>query len=180
MSEFELSYPVSVDGIRDEGEEHRILADETERRALAVRFDLQGLPSLSAVLQVRRLPHRCAVRVDGVLEAEAWQTCVVTLEPVLSRVEDRFTILFDSAAGADVDGVEVIEAENAEDVEPLEGDTLDLGELVATQLSLALPAYPRAPGAERSAVDEVRAEGSQVEEAKPRPFAGLDKLMKNQ
>jgi hypothetical protein len=39
----------------------------------------------------------------------------------------------------------------ADEPEPLEGDRIDLGEIVAEELALAIDPYPRAPGAELAA-----------------------------
>jgi uncharacterized metal-binding protein YceD (DUF177 family) len=121
------------------GETRRsIVANEAERRALAIRFGLLGLERLEADVSVT--PVARGIRLDAVLTAEVTQECVVTLEPVQSRIEERFSLVYGEAPE------EVLEAEE-EVVEPLPGAALDIGEAVAQQLSLALDPYPRAPSA---------------------------------
>jgi uncharacterized metal-binding protein YceD (DUF177 family) len=137
---------------------HRIAAGPAERAALAARFGLLALDRLEAEIRLR--PIARGVRLEAEFEAEVVQECVVTLEPVANRVGERFTLVFGEApAGADEDNV----------VEPIEGETLDLGETVAQQLSLALDPYPRAPGA---AIDPAWTEDASAAS----PFAALAKL----
>ena len=101
----------------------------------------------------------------------AVQTCVVTLEPMDTAVEDDFQAVFAPAAMLEPDSGELeIGLSDEDGPEPMEGGRIDLGELVAQHLSLALDPYPRKPDAAYTAV----AEGAADEEpAKPSPFAVL-------
>jgi uncharacterized metal-binding protein YceD (DUF177 family) len=102
------------------------------------------------------------VRLDASFEANVVQECVVTLDPVPNDVAESFTLFYGEAPeGAGEDGI----------VEPLQGETIDIGEAVAQQLSLALDPYPRAPGA---ALDLKLAGGAGADG----PFAALAKLKK--
>jgi uncharacterized metal-binding protein YceD (DUF177 family) len=157
--ENEFSRPVAAGGLAEE-EIHRIEATAAERTALARRFGLRALESLSA--EVRLAPLGRGLRLDAALEADVVQECVVTLQPVPNHVSERFALVYGEApASPDEDSV----------VEPLENETIDIGEAVAQQLSLALNPYPRAPGA---AVDR-RWTGEDTVEG---PFAALAKLKK--
>ncbi|MCP5117117.1 MAG: DUF177 domain-containing protein, partial [bacterium] len=75
---------------------------------------------------------------------EVSQTCVVTLDPVVNRIEEDLDILFEperrGTAAPD------IAFDPASDREPLTGDSLDVGEIVAEELALSLDPYPRKPG----------------------------------
>ena len=141
-------------------ERWRIAADEGERASLARRFGLLAIERFEADVALTRL--REGARLEASIEAEVVQECVVTLEPVRNRVTDEFSLLYGSAAPA--------EHEDAV-VEPLEGDSLDVGEAAAQQLSLALDPYPRAAGA---ALEEPDAEGPRPDH----PFAALARLKK--
>jgi uncharacterized metal-binding protein YceD (DUF177 family) len=164
----EFSRPVAI-GALTEAETHRIEAGAGERAALAARFGLRGLDRLAA--EVTLAPLARGVRMEAHLEAEVVQECVVTLEPVRNRVEDRFTILYGTVGEAALHG-DHVEGEDPDTVaEPLDGDTIDIGEAVAQQLSLALDPYPRAPGA---ALDTAWEAG----ETRETPFAALAKLKK--
>ena len=56
--------------------------------------------------------------------------------------------------------------------EPLIGDTIDIGEAVAQELSLALPEFPRLPDAVLDVADSVEADDG--------PFAALERLRSKQ
>ncbi len=84
------------------------------------------------------------VRLAAAMTADAVQSCTVTLEPVSTRIEERFSLLYGPVA----EGPEVVLEGEAETVEPLDGESIDIGEAVAQQLSLALDPFPRAPEAD--------------------------------
>jgi uncharacterized metal-binding protein YceD (DUF177 family) len=109
------------------------------------------------------------VRLSADLDAAVTQTCVVTLEPVAADVADRFSLLF----GAVEDEIDIALDSEAETVEPLADGVIDLGEVVAQQLSLVLDPYPRAPGATGPAEEEPPAEPATS------PFAALAQWSKN-
>jgi len=107
------------------------------------------------------------------LAADVVQTCGVTLEPFASQVTDSGTVLYRRQAPPGDLAVE------DEDYELLDGDTIDIGEAVAQQLSLALPAFPRAPGAIIPAEElPVSVQLTADESIVPHPFAELAKLAK--
>jgi hypothetical protein len=140
----EFCRKVEVDRLPPSGETiHDIAATEPERAALARRFALVALDRLEARVTLVRLAGGL-LRLTADLSADVVQECVVTLEPVASRVEDRFILLYGHAQD---EAREVVLSGEAELVEPVLGGPLDIGEAVAQQLSLALDPYPRAPGA---------------------------------
>lgn len=129
-------------------------AEAGECVALARRFGLVSLGRLAATIRLDRRAGTRLIVAEGTLAAELVQTCVVTLEPFAAELEAPFTALYavhdgagpahaaapSGAAGMGEDGTPDDEAE------PIEDGALDLGELVAQHLSLALDPYPRAPG----------------------------------
>ena len=119
-----------------------IAAKPAERDALARRFDLLSLDRLDADVRLNRLAGGI-VRVSGRLNAEVVQACVVTLEPVATRLDLQFTVLYGPADECD----DVVIDLETELIEPFDGDAIDIGEAVAQQLALALDPYPRAAGA---------------------------------
>ncbi len=142
MSEF--SRPVAVDRLPPGETVHEISATAEERAALAQRFSLLALDRFEARVRLARLGGGL-IRLEAELSADVVQECVVTLAPVASRVEDRFTLLFGEAQD---EAAEVTLSGEAELVEPLAGGVIDIGEAVAQQLSLAIDPFPRAPGVE--------------------------------
>jgi uncharacterized metal-binding protein YceD (DUF177 family) len=145
-----------------------ISASEPERAALAQRFDLVAIDRLTAELHLTRLAG-AAIRLDGQLQAAVVQSCVVTLEPVAATVSEAFTLVY---APPTPHGDTVELAPEEDPVEPLVGDTIDLGEAVAQQLSLALDPYPHAAGA------VLPDAASSPPAPEDHPFAALAKLKK--
>jgi uncharacterized metal-binding protein YceD (DUF177 family) len=141
----EFSRFVEADSVGTHRMERRITANPEERAALAKRFDLLGIDRLEAVFSLKRAGGG-VIHVQGEIEAEVTQACVVTLAPVPAKIAESF-----SADFADEDRRRPSETDldfEAEDPpEPIRNGHIDLGELAAEQLSLALNPYPRAPGA---------------------------------
>jgi uncharacterized metal-binding protein YceD (DUF177 family) len=160
----EFSRPVRL---TSEPREVVLEASESERAALAERFGILGLESLSARIALAPEPGG-NIRARGTLRAAPVQACVVTLEPVHQRLEAPIDlrILEEGAEPSDDD------PDSPDDIESA-GGLVDLGEAVAEQLALALDPRPRAEGATlpAEAVDE-----AEPEPERPNPFAALARL----
>ncbi len=154
-------------------------AGTAERAALVRRCGLLALEALSADLECAR--HGAAVQVTGTLRARVVQACAVTLEPVAAELTAPVEGWFADADAAiplararrdrvaERAGGAYRMLEEADDPEPLgPGGTIDVGELVAQHLCLALPPYPRAPGVPEP-------QGAEADDPPPvgNPFAGL-------
>jgi Large ribosomal RNA subunit accumulation protein YceD len=145
----EFSRLVLVDRLQDGELVEAITAGEEECAALAGRFGLVALDRLAAKLTLRRIGRGPAVRLEGRLVADVVQTCVLSLEPVASRIEERFAVVYaPEERGPEHAGpVETLVLDSEEDWrEPIVGGRIDVGEAVAQQLALALDPYPRKPG----------------------------------
>ncbi|MCE2509888.1 MAG: DUF177 domain-containing protein [Alphaproteobacteria bacterium] len=143
----EFSRPVSTEGLAEEGAAFAIEADASERAALARRFDLKCLDRLQATLRLTP-DQKGLLRLDGRLLADVVQVCVVTLADVAAAIDAPFALRFSSEVPGEADqGAVYITIDEEDPPEPLIGKTLDLGEVVAEQLALALDPYPRVPGA---------------------------------
>jgi uncharacterized metal-binding protein YceD (DUF177 family) len=127
-----------------------IEASAAECQALAERLRLAAIERLKATVRLRRMEGGRLVRVHGRLVADVIQSCVVTLEPVPAHVEEPFGALFSSDPALLAESAEVVLDPMAEDdncPEPMVGGSIDIGELTAQHLSLALDPYPRREGA---------------------------------
>ena len=152
-----------------ESREVALDATATECAALAERFGILGIGSLSA--RIRLEPETGgSIRARGVLVAEVEQACIVTLDPVRQQVRASIDLrlLEDGESPGDDDPDSPDEIETS-------GGLVDLGEAVAEQLALALDPYPRAEGAELPAFDPLE-EAEPEPPAKPNPFAALGKF----
>ena len=150
--------------------EHRIdiMTTAAEREALAARYGIVTLDALQAQLTVRS-DVAGEIVVEGHLQADVVQECVVTLEPVDETIATSFDQRYTLTSTKPVADL-MIGPEDSEPPEPLIGDSIDLGELVAEFLSLALNPYPRAPDA------DAQAEQYRPEAPSGGPFAALAKL----
>jgi len=102
--------------------------------------------------------------------ASVVQPCVVTLAPVTTRLEQTETRLFTE----NLPEIKLSEAEAPEDdtLEPLD-ETLDLVAVLGEMIALALPPYPRAPGAELEATVFGPPDVAPMTDEDAKPFAGL-------
>jgi uncharacterized metal-binding protein YceD (DUF177 family) len=177
----EFSRIVDVQDVPPDGAEYDISANSDECARLAERFGLVRLEALRAKLRLHR-QARGAVRLSGGISAQAAQICVVTLEPVEERIEAALDIIF----RPDFDEVDADDPEfdESRDLEPLTGETLDIGEIVSAEMALSLNPYPRTAGAEPvlgpgGADDPAESENRTGNDAaRTRPFATLGALIR--
>ncbi len=145
-----------------------------EAAALARLMGAQAIRKLRFKGRLTPAPDG-AWRLEADLGATVVQSCVVTLDPVTTRVDVPVRRIF--APGAAPDGPEVLIGDYADDeTEPL-GERIDFG-LVATEaLALALPAYPRRAGAALGTQFASALPGAApIPEAEVKPFAALAAL----
>jgi uncharacterized metal-binding protein YceD (DUF177 family) len=170
----EFSRPVRVERLNPGGSKFEIEADELECRALADRFGIVELKSLSARLKLKPLAGGL-VRLTGRFSAEVVQSCVVTLQPLAASLDEEVELTYGpEVADGDDDGDDEIELtlEGDDPPDPIVDGAIDMGEAVAEALALALDPFPRAPGAQFEPVVETEEPAEQ-----PRnPFAALAAL----
>jgi hypothetical protein len=145
--------PVSVAHIPDTGLHRELEASAAERRAMA---DVAGLREiLSADAAFDLMPKSGGrVHVTGRVRARVGQTCVVTLDPIESDIDEDVDLMFAPEAEARrlTDLIEEgQDSEEPPDVadppEAIMGGIIDLGRLATDALFLAIDPYPRKPGA---------------------------------
>ncbi|MBD3624373.1 MAG: DUF177 domain-containing protein [Rhodobacteraceae bacterium] len=148
------------------------VATPEECARVAALLDLQAVSKL-------RLTGRLDAAKEGgwsfrgTVGASVTQTCVVTLQPVPTRIDAP--VRREYVAGLDTETDEIaLDPDTPDELEPLP-DTLDLGALATEELALALPLYPRARGVGTADV-EARPPGTEPLEPEPKPFAALEAL----
>lgn len=140
---------VNVAQIPDGGLHREIEADAPTR---AVMAETAGLRDIASVRAAFDLSHRSGgrVHVAGRVLAKVGQTCVVTLEPIESEIDEEVDLTFaptdEIAPQIDVDDDDG-ESTIAEPPEPIENGMIDLGRLATDALYLAIDPYPRKQGA---------------------------------
>jgi hypothetical protein len=175
----EIERLVDLDRMGTNGIALDIVASDGERLALAKRFGFLGLPAFSARATVdRRIGGQ--IVVEGRLRGKIVQACVLTLDPVTQELDDAFRLVFkkDLADERDPESGEAVLSAHADSPEPLSGNLLDVGEIVAEQLSLMADPYPRRPGAKLEDVLPRPRGGARKgpPEQRRHPFAGLAAL----
>jgi len=175
----EIERIVDLDRMGPSGAALEIAASDSERAALARRFGFLGLPALSARVTVDRRAGGQVV-VEGRLRGKIVQACILTLDPVTQDLDEAFRIVFkqDLAEERDPASGEALLAAQLDAPEPLQGNLLDVGEIVAEQLSLAADPYPRRPGVTLEDVMPKPRQGGRPSrnEQRRHPFAGLAAL----
>ena len=162
----EFTHVVAADTVGGTPRALTIGASPAERVALAARFDLLSLDAFEAALSVWR--DGDAIRVAGRVTARGFQPCGLSGAPVNFAVDEPVAVRFATLA-VDGDDVELSDADL--DTLPLDDDGIDLGEVAAQSLGLALDPYPRAPDADAGGA--VLAEADFAPAARPNPFAVL-------
>jgi uncharacterized metal-binding protein YceD (DUF177 family) len=166
VSDPELSRPLPLDGLGGLPRAIEVVANETERAALAKRFDLIALGALAARFTL--CADGAALRATGRLTATLIQACAATGEPVPVRIDDIFDLRFVAASPVGTDGELELNSHDCDTIEH-DGLQIDLGEAVAQSLGLAIDPFVRAPNADAI----LRAAGVVSEVAKLNPFAVL-------
>jgi uncharacterized metal-binding protein YceD (DUF177 family) len=176
----ELERIVDLERMGPAGAALEIAASESERAALARRFGFLGLPAFSTRVTVDRRLGGLVV-VEGRLRGKIVQACILTLDPVTQELDEAFRVVFkqDLAEERDPESGEALVNAQADAPEPLPGNLLDVGEIVAEQLSLAADPYPRRPGVKLEDILPKQRPGGRPArgpEQRRHPFAGLAAL----
>jgi hypothetical protein len=143
--------PVRVEEIPVTGQHFALAADSAARGRLARTAGLLELPRLEATFAVTRR-GRHGVHVAGTVSATVRQTCVVTLDPVESEIEEAVDLTFlqksgRGSANAQLPADEEVPLGVEDPPEPLVDGTVDLGAIATEFLILGIDPYPRKAGA---------------------------------
>jgi len=137
--------------------------------ALAEELGLLALHRLELVGEITP-KSRDELELTATLKAVADQACIVTLAPVRAIIDEPVRRRY-VAGLTDPDGDE-IEMPQDDSLEPMP-EVIDLFSIAAEALALALPLYPRAPGAEFGAALGAPEGVAPLTDADLKPFAGL-------
>ncbi len=146
-----------------------LVPDADALAALRQALGLDGLRKVS--LRGRLSPEGARDwRLEATLGATVIQPCSVTLAPVTTRIDEPVRRVW----RADWEEATGDEVEIPEDVseEPL-GREIDLGAVLAEALALAMPAWPRAEGAELGEAVFGPPGSAPMRDEDARPFASL-------
>ena len=197
---FELSRVVSVKDILSCASplDISIVAEQGELDALAKRFDLLGISSLSANVRLSPVPALLKgvkdsdampdILLEADFKANLTQTCSVSLEPVEDEIKAHISQLFspgwqagdgDESMDFEEDGEfsDFADADEENDImpdppEPIIDGKIDVGEFIAEELAVRIDPFPRKKGVEFEWVSD----DSNNSGGAPGPFAALAAL----
>lgn len=171
MNDAEFPRPLRAETIGDDPRQIEIEATQSERAALAARFELIALDRVSASFTIRRDGQ--GIVANGRVRATLTQACSVTGDALPAAIDEAVALRFVPQGDDSQEEVELGDGDL--DVIPYVGSDIDLGETAAETILLAIDPFPRGP---RAAA--LLAEAGVVSEDDARPlgaFAGLkDKL----
>jgi uncharacterized metal-binding protein YceD (DUF177 family) len=155
-----------------------IEAKEQERVLLAQRFNIPRIDLLKAKFVINRGSTTGEYNVDGFVTADVTQSCVVSLEDVSAHLEFPIHLLLRRGCEEDfADDIEANFEDSHVDLDFYQDFEIDLGEICAQYLSLALDPYPRLNDPqEQEPAEEVEKEKL---DKKVNPFIVLEKLRKS-
>ncbi|MBL9009901.1 MAG: DUF177 domain-containing protein [Alphaproteobacteria bacterium] len=155
---------------------HKVEATADERARLAAWLGVPTIFRMTADLLVERVSTEEAA-VTGAFEAELELVCGVSLEAFRETLSAPVSGRFRKPAGRAPSREEQSLGDIVVDLDTEEPGEwrpqgIDIGALVAEELSLAVPDFPRKPGAALESPAEVPDEA----DGKPNPFAALARL----
>ena len=145
------SVPITVEQIPDTGLHRDIEASAAICEAMAELGGLREILSASASLDVTPKSGG-RVHVEGRIRARIGQTCVVTLDPIESDIDEPIDLIFAPPEqipemAALVDEAAESAVEIPDPPEPIVNGVIDLGRLATDALFLGVDPYPRKPDA---------------------------------
>ncbi|WP_432449721.1 YceD family protein [Aliiroseovarius marinus] len=148
----------------------RHVADEAECQAIADELGLNALRKLRFEGELRA-KGKSDWLLEGLLGATVVQDCVVTLDPVTTRIDEnvRRRWVRDLPELEEGDEVEMPEDES---LEALTAE-IDLTAVMVEALALALPLYPRTEGAALTQQNFAEPGVAPMSDEDAKPFAGL-------
>lgn len=152
----------------------RLLPDAAARAAIGAALGLVALEKVRLEGELRPIGRR-DWELSAELTATVTQPCIITLAPVVTAIRERVTRRY--LADLPEPTGEEIEMPEDDTVESLPA-VIDVGAVLTEALALALPQYPRAPGAELGDAAFTPPGAEPLVEEKLKPFAGLSDLLK--
>ncbi len=169
MANHPWNVPVRLEEVPEAGRRFELGADGTVRASVAKEAAVDAVERLSAVFDLTRL-GRDGLRAAGRVRATVRQTCVVSLEPMSTEVDEAIDVAFAPpsaiASGTELEFDPAPAA--AEPPEPLVNGAIDLGALAVEFLILGIDPHPRKP--------DVTFAPPPVPDAGENPFAALAAL----
>ncbi len=180
----EWSHKIDVAALPDQPFTQTIAASDDQCRDLARRIGVKAIRNLTAEIRIQHPKGSNRLDVSGIVHALVIQPCVVTFVDTEQRIDEPFESWFmDKEAAIPLirarhekmsrhADAEVPMLEESEDPEAIVDGQVDVGELAAQYLSLAVDPYPRAAGVSPEVTGRILEEKGVAEQSR-NPFAAL-------
>ena len=174
----ELSREMSLEDLTSELTEFQFEASADECRALAERFGILALLHLKVTGVVGRATAGGDIDLSGHIRAALEQNCSITLEPTREDINTSFKIRFSDRISEDTPIGQIEEELGDRSFEPMPAGPVDVGEIAAQYLSLAINLFPRTSGAtlDPSALEGVAILSEEDDRETRSPFSSLKKI----
>ncbi|GAA3874766.1 YceD family protein [Celeribacter arenosi] len=151
-----------------------IVPDAEHMNALAEELDISALRKMRFSGEIRPF-GKSDWEIVATLGATVVQPCVATLAPVTTRIETPVERRYLAELNEEIDEDSDVEMPEDDTIEPLPA-TLNLSDLAAEALALALPDYPRADDGAPVSLQVTEAGKEAMTDADAKPFAALKAL----
>ncbi len=182
FSPYEFSRPIDVTTVGKNGRQFNFQATEAEKTALALRFDILEIIRLNAnadITPAKKGQYKLMVSYNVKLN----QACSISLETVTDDVSGNFTVILQHPPREPNKQSQKEEGEidfdyEESDIEYINSNLVDVGELIAQYISLEINPYPRKSGATGEELGQkiIQEEDANLSQEKKSPFAVLKSL----
>jgi hypothetical protein len=181
----EWSHKIDADQIEGRPVHFKISPSPEQCKDLARRLQIEAIEHLEASLTAERDKRNMSVHVTGELSARVKQLCVVSREPVFDDIRtavegwfaDPGTVISITKARHEKDSrshdAELPILDERDDPEPYIDGKIDLGELAAQYLSLAVNPYPQKDDVDYKNYVVADDDERKIPELRRNPFAAL-------
>ena len=174
----ELSCEISFEDLTSELREFQFEASDDECRALAERLGIPVLHHLKVTGGIGRVTAGGDIDLSGHIQAALEQNCSITLEPIREDVNTSFSIRFSDRISEDTPIGQIDEELGERSFEPMPAGPVDVGEIAAQYLSMAMNPFPRISGVilDVSAFEGVAILSEEDDREARSPFSPLKKI----
>lgn len=177
----ELHYPISMSKLPSSSQTVELPINDDSLASIAEACGVSDIKKLTARFRFKRW-RKHGLTLTGEFHAEIEQECIATLEPVFTKLNENFERQFLPERSSEYKLPEIIDGEMILDPEAndlpdiIEGDTLNLWDVLIEEMILAIDPFPRSETADNQA-ESVEETPEELPEPTHKPFSDLKTLI---
>ncbi len=179
---YEFSRPIDVTTVGKNGRQFNFKATEIEKSALALRFNVLDITLLNAKADITPA-KKGQYKLEASYIVKLDQACSISLETVAGDVSGKLTIILQHLPRqpnkqSQKKDVEIDFDFEENDIEYINSNLVDVGELITQYISLEINPYPRKSEATGEELGQkiIQEEDQSLSSEKKNPFAVLKSL----